>query len=752
MRSRSAFSLSLTLLAAAVSLAPTTAKADAPCSAPLLVQCRDPAYLSSSCGQASTSTETSACTALLRTAYQAELQKPDIDVIQVMPPEQPGTAVVAAAKRYSFSAHVARAQDFPGSYLGIEQRATLANVSGGNINFFSDGLTVLGLSTLKEQRRGWEVNGNAVGSCSEFANERYAEYAKWKDLADVSLLSDEVLFHEAFDQTHGIANRTLYNRSRTKALAPIAWPSNGSSGTVFVSGVPTTINDPKAPKNGYFKAYRSLARGSFFGPNDAALRSKLFAGFSHHVNGWSWHQQQQHALGSLYDAETLRYFEDKQVDFLQTVDARERLLGLIAKFGPTLVTTDPPTNRNLAAELSALEVILRAALSDAEADGCLDPVNSTKCDWSYRQLRDQVVGFYAKQMEASFQQCIAATAGDFASSAPIHNAVAAFGAFAKGRQDYASSAEGIEDYQGVVTTWVAAQSFPKKPDGTPSLGDQKHDAGSLGSSTFSLDWAYDTSWAVTDLTKTSQACAANLSVDGGFTAKAHAFGTTVPILDAKSKVYTQGSLGKAQILLSVGSEVVWNRWDSPYTTELQAGLVKEVQSGASKSYSTTVYPFGIPVTLSGGVGMSVGLKLDAKAKIGGTCQSSPAGAAIELASIQGSVTPWAQADAFGSAAIGIPGFQAGLKVDVVIVRGEMPMTANAKIRMNSARAINASVTLSGKQKFRMLDGSVKAFIDGPFDFMDTETTLFAWQGPSIDKEVFRLEKLDMPLALMQPSL
>ncbi|WP_437522075.1 hypothetical protein WME79_30580 [Sorangium sp. So ce726] len=752
MRTRTRVSISSFVLAA---LATTSgAMAQTSCPTPTVVQCRDPAYLATACGQASVANEASACSVLIRTAYDAEMQRPDVSVEEVASPDDPETTVAAGVRPYSFFKHMT--QHFEGQFLGVEQKSQLYNAGGGSINLFADGITRTGLESLGAQRERWRANGNVVQSCTEYVQERFHDYTRFRDLADVSLLSDEVLFDQAFDTSTGIANRTLYSKSGASALPAVVWPSNGQIGTIIVGGVPKPLMDPKAPKNGYFKAYKSLARGSFFGPADAAIRSKLQAGTSHHVVNWNWHAQMQDALSDEHP-ETLRYYEDQQQDFLKLTAERDKLLDLIAKHGPTFTSTDhctgqpgcAPVTRDLQAELTALEAALKAQLYQADADGCIDAVNVTKCDWSYRQLRDQVAAFYSKHMEAAYQTCVANTSGNFASSSPVRNAVSAFGA---PKNDYTTTAEDIEGFGAVVNNWVASQPFPKTPDGKPYIGDRKSDHGTLGSSDLSLDWSYDTGWEVTGLSPQAQACSANLSVDGAFTAVGHAYGTTVEVIDAAAKIYTEQSAGKAKVRLEVLDVKIWNRWDNPYSAELQTGLVKEMKSGTKKEFTTTVYPFGVPVTLGAGVGMSVGMKIDAKARIGGTCSSTPTGSGIDLATITGTVTPFAQADAFASAAVGVPGFRAGVKCNLVLVRGEMPISAGARITMSPSKAVTASLSFTGKQKFRMLDGNVKAFVDGPFSFLDSEWTLFSWQGPSIDEEIFKFEKSSMPLDLIKNYL
>lgn len=745
MKIRTRFVLPSLVLAAATSAG--AAAAQSSCPAPLLAQCRDPAYLETECGQASIADENAACSVLLRAAYDAEMQRPDVSVEEVTLPDDPESTAAAGAKRYSFFKHLTR--NLHGRFLGTEQRSQLFAAGGGAINLFTDGVTRTGLQSLQTQRDAWSQNGNVVRSCTEYVHERFYDYTRFRDLADVSLLSDEVLFETAFDDEHGIANRTLYSKSGASALPAVVWPSNGQIGTIVIGGVPRPLMDPKDAKNGYFKAYRSLSRGSFFGPADTALRNKLQAGSSHHLVSWDWHRQMQSALAA-YHPDTLRYYDDLQQDFLRLVGEREKLLDLIAEHGPTMTSTDhcagqpgcAPVTRDLQAELVAVEAAIRSELQRAEAEGCLDPVNVTKCDWSYRQLRDQVAAFYSKHMEAAYQTCVANTGGDFATNAPVRNAASVYGA---PKNDYTTRAEDIESFGTVIANWVASQPFPKKPDGSPAIQDRKSDSGTIGSGDLSLDWSYDTGWEVTGLGPQTEACSANLSVDGSFSAVGHAYGTDVNIVDAAAKLYTEQSTGKAKIKLDVLGVKVWNRWDNPYTSELQTGLVKEMKSRTEKKFTTTVYPFGVPVTLGAGVGMAVGMKVDAKARVGGTCSSTPSGTGIDLASITGTVTPFTQADAFASAAVGVPGFRAGVKCNLVLVRGEMPIAAGSKITMSPNRTVTASLSFTGKQKFRMLDGNLKAFVDAPLDFLDSEWTLFAWQGPSIDEEIFKFEKNNLPL-------
>ena len=737
----------LSLLVAATSTASGSAQAEE-CPTPSLVQCRDPAYLGTACGQAAVANETSTCSVQLRAAYQTEVQRPDVSVGEVMVPGQPGVTTAAGVKKYGYTNHLARS--FPGEFLGVEQKTQLATAWGGQLNLLTDGVTRFGLVNLKAQTDAWAANGNNVQSCAEFTSEKFRGYTAFKALADTSLSSDEALYDKAFDPATGIANKTLYSKSGASALPSVAWPSNGVVSTIIINGKPQQIIDPRAPKNGFFKAYKSLAKGSFFTPADAALKLKLSQGQSHHIVDWNWHKQMHDTVATSYDHETLRVFEDKQADFIRLAAERETVLALIAKYGNTMQSGDPPVTRDLRAELAGIEAALRSELAEAEAEGCLDPVNPSRCDWSFKQVRDQVGGFYSKQMESSFQKCVDITGDDFTSTSLIRRAQTRFGA---PKQDYSTSTEDVEAFQGVVANWVAQQSatFPVDENGKPYIGDHKSDSGTIGSGELSLDWAYDVGWGIQNLTKTEEACKAGLKVNGSFSATGHAYGTDLKVIDAQTELTTEQQTGKAKVKLIVLDRTVWDKWDSPYTTELQAGLTKEFKSGTEKKFTTTIYPFGIPVTLSAGVGMSVGLKVNAKAAVGGSCLSNPT-ATIDLATVSGTITPWAQADAFGSAAVGIPGFQAGIKCNVVIVRGEMPLTANAKITMNAARHVDASASFSGKQTFRMLDGTIKAFLDGPFDFMDSEWTVFSWQGPKIDQEIFRFEKSTMPLTEMKAAL
>ncbi|HEY2517251.1 MAG TPA: hypothetical protein VGI39_40540, partial [Polyangiaceae bacterium] len=560
------------------------------------------------------------------------------------------------------------------------------------------------------------------------AYERYYDYAKFKDASDAQLLSDPALFALAYDAAQGIANRTLYSKSGQATVAAVVFPSNGVVGTITIGGKTQPIVDSRSPKNGFFKAYKSLARGSFF-PTGDPIRMKLQQAQSHHVVDWNWHKQMQAALSPLYDAETLRYYEDQQADFLKLVSQRDQILDLIAKFGNTM--TEGGTTRDLGAELTALEASLWTELRAADAEGCLDPSNLTKCDWSYRQVRDQVVGYYSKLMEGTYQACIANTGNQFGADALVHHATT----LGAPKNDYATSAEDVEKFGGVISSWVAAQNFPKDPQtGAPLLQGGKSDSGTLGSSDISLTWKYNADWSLD--TSSGKSCQTGIKVDGAFSSTAQAFGTTIPIIDANATVSTVNSLAKADVKLDVLGVTVWHPTDNPSSAELSAGFVKDLKSGTSKDFTTTVYPFGIPVTLGAGVGMSVGLKLDMKAALGGTCTSNPGTTGIALATVKGTITPYAQADAYASAAVGIPGFRAGLKCDLIIVRGQMPVSADATLTMTPAKTVNAVLDMSAQQTFHMLDGSVKAFVDGPIDALDGQWTLFSWQGPSINQTLY----------------
>jgi hypothetical protein len=365
-------------------------------------------------------------------------------------------------------------------------------------------------------------------------------------------------------------------------------------------------------------------------------------------------------------------------------------------------------------------------------------------------MRDQLQRFYSKEMEAAYAKCIEYTGGNFDQGSPVRHATSVNA----DKDDFTTSAEEVEKFYGAVDTWLKSDDIPKDPvTQKPKYSDRKSDSGTLGSGDISLDWTYNTGWDLVGLNGSGETCNANLSVDGAFAAVGHAYGSEIKILDAAAKVYTDKGKGQAAVKLYVTGAKIWDNWNNPKAfDELKTSFVRDFKSGASQEFTTTVFPFGIPVTLGAGVSMEVGLKMSAIAAVDGTCASTPNGKYITLATVTGTVSPHAKADAFASAAVGIPGFRAGVKCELLIVDGSMPITADAKLTLSPQRKVYATMSMVGKQHFDMLDGKIKAFVDGPIGLLDAEWTLFGWEGPTIDEELFRFEKKDIPLDLVKTLL
>src|SRR5262249_9061879 len=102
---------------------------------------------------------------------------------------------------------------------------------------------------------------------------------------------------------------------------------------------------------------------------------------------------------------------------------------------------------------------------------------------------------------------------------------------------------------------------------------------------------------------------------------------------------------------------------------------------------------------------------------------------------------------------GIDGFKAGVRCDLVVMRGELPMNANASINLASNGAVTGKIAFGVKETIRMLDGQIVAVIDGPGP-PNAEETLFTWTRPKIDQDLVTFNRtipIDVIHSMTLPS-
>jgi hypothetical protein len=718
-------------LAGAFAVTPQEAHADAlSCPQPTLSQCKSPAYLETECGKLQ-DRENSACDALLRAAFDADTQTlPAASITQVMQPDKPGTAVPAARPAYAFAGHGASGLDI--QVAGTTQRAQLLTLVGVDPVLVGDPGNLAQLRALKQARTEWEQNGNRVGSCAETVYERFYDWTKFMDAVDAFGPDDGRVVDAAFAPTTGIAGKTLRSKSGARTLPTVTWPSNGKAGSLMTSSGTQVISDPKAPKNDFFGAYKTLNEKGFFGAADTALRDKLRSGYSHWLIDWNWHLARRSDLSTRLDEE-LRYWNEKQIDFAGTV-ARWAAAADAVRAGDVLRTAD----RDSLAEQ------IRRALETADQAGCLSTAGTSVCDWSPRRFRAALESHFAQHMGPAYQLCVDYTGDDFAAlRAPAAD-------LRPTKPDYTVTAEDVEGYYKLIENFIRAQSYPVKPDGSKELGGGKADSGKVGSGDVNLVWSYDVGWGADGLKPDAPTCEVNLHAHGDFSATGNAFGLSKELVAAHVDVGSNKDSARFSQYMRVVGKDLWTPTDwSKEAKRLEWSFVATPKHKESASFGKTIPVFGIPVRLEGGISVLLGADISASANVlPGRCEVRGNTREVILASATGSLNPYVQADAFASVGVGWSWLKAGAKCDLTVIRGDMPVKADASLRLTSTGTVRANVAMNARQKFRMLDGQISVYFDAPIDSLDREKTIFSWEGPRIDEELYAFNK-SLPLDLMK---
>ncbi len=721
------------------SLVLSASPARAACPPPTPAQCKDAAYKQTSCG-AEASTPGGTCEHVV--AMDDAIKSGPYTAKLAVLPDHYDEPFYAYSKPYTYGKH--QMSGGSAQYAGREQNAQLTTAVGTNVSSVTDPDAVFTINATTQEKAAWEANGLTVNSCREFVYERYNDWSKFKALTDVEPANDRLTFNLAHSPTQGIWNKVLKSKSGARNLPTISFPTNGVIGHIIRGTQVDEIVDGKSPKNKYAAGFKSLSDGQFAtsGAFNAAqkqevnaLMTKLNPLVSDHVVNWTWHDSMNTQLASYTDDE-LRDMYLKQRSFAELIGERTAIKAEIAAKGLTA---------ELQAALFGIEQSILEALRAANTNGCLTS-SDKHCDWSPRLFKDHVESFFAREQEKAFHKCIDNTADDFT------QARHATANFPKATTDiYADTADHMEDYFQVVKNFVDTSLFPKDPTtGKPVIGARKADSGHLGNSDIFLDWSYDAGFGVTEIDGDKDTCHANLSVDGKFNAKASAFGFPMDLIDAKAFLGTEESVGKASFYLEILDEEIWNKIDKNVTQDLRFSITKSGSVKNKAEFSQTFTIVAIPVTVTGGVSMEVGAEVAASGGVDGRCEKRGQNRDYILASVKGSVKPFIEADAFATAGAGISGFSAGVRIDLVIVRGELPITADANVRLASNGAVTAKLNFGVKEVFRMLDGKVSLYVDGPLS-LDASEELFSWNGPKIEEDLVKWDKT-LPLDAIKEAL
>ncbi|MCC7384812.1 MAG: hypothetical protein IT384_23385 [Deltaproteobacteria bacterium] len=440
--------------------------------------------------------------------------------------------------------------------------------------------------------------------------------------------------------------------------------------------------------------------------------------------------------------------------------------------------------------LSQQDAKIEAALADAVARGCLELIGPNACDWSPKLLAQHLYDPFTVVRERDFQKCneVTATAG----FERLYNPAATF--FYPDPNDFTLQKvtripPGTEnpcyDDQGAPgpacdlaaynTSPTTVERFfdcvdrnredllcaisdilggadvldPENPHQI-KISRSASDSAEIGDDDFGVTFSYEGSFGLGDLPAYSVSpppdyCSLTPSLTGNASVDARVFGEKINMFRAAAAARTDGpSFATLEI---VGMELIDEGPETWDVGQVQGvNLIEDAESLDEEffSYSQTIIVVVVPVTLRAGLagqigaGVSLGIGSPAEGK---GCQAGDV-------ALKGTFRPSLGVKAFASASLDAFIAEAGLKVELVIINLEFPLTI--ALQMASGPVVNTEPTVTAKFSTNldlvttMLAGRVLAFVEYCFDplcaFSDEyEATIFDWDGLSSTTNLFHTE-------------
>ncbi|WP_217911432.1 MULTISPECIES: hypothetical protein [Myxococcus] len=708
--------LSVTMLAAPASVA-------APCTTPVLEQCANVDYRSSSCGKSFDAY----CQDLTETAWKARWEQSPKKVA-LLPDALGGKTATVGTQPVTLGVT---------NFSGMDQ-SLAGQVLKGQVLYRKrlENLTKAEKAYLT-QLEAWDKNGTQLTSCQEFVDEKYLGYSRFERLAGQYGDDYRALFTAAYG-ANGIANRTLYSKDQKK-LAPI-WA------------------DQMVAKNAYFEfspgPYPDGVGGYKFTSEAASLAN------NEQARKWAtptdaWHEAMSKQLSKTAD-DVLTVRQEEQEVFTALLRQREAVYAEWQQAAALYKRQDrdPKELNNAAGEhLYVLDKAIEERLVQAQEKGCLDSSKATSCDWSPRRYKGQLDAAMGPRRAADLQACLNLTGNDFSEKSFVRNANLLKISALK-EKDYTLNSTLLTQYLSIYGQYIAKLDAPVEPStGLVRHGGEHGDSGSSGDSTFGGGYDYKAGWEVTapggDLKAkgfglTGPWCDYNARVYAEFNASANVFGSPrFEVVHVAGEAGTEGNGIRLKLDARVLTLSVYSH-DRNYPLRMTFAEDKPFYKSDAAKASTTFMVWFIPVTISGGVSAETGVKISLGGAITRDCAADLLGV-----DIFGIITPYLTANGFASVGIGIPGLQAAVRGEVTITRVNLPLYSDVGIYLSSPshptnpNTLFLRLTSKLDIEARFLDGRIMLFAElGP---LSAEFPVFTWSGFGIKHNIYT-QQVTVPMA------
>ncbi|NBD12417.1 hypothetical protein [Corallococcus silvisoli] len=695
--------------------APQALAAD--CPQPTLTQCTDVDYRASECGKVNDGS----CQGLLESEWKARYEV--APKRNALVPDSMGGGVEQVA-----------VQDDPvtDTLFSGSDETVLGQVQRGQV------LARKGYKNLtkaeqayNKQREEWDGNGIVARSCQEYVHEKYYDYSRFEQ--DAGAFGDN--FRAVFDFAYGskgIAERTLYSKDGQK-LAPL-WDGK-----------------TRVEKNAYFRfvpgAYPKGTKAYSFS-SEAAKKANNVEARQAVLPSDAWHQAMSKSLAKVAD-DVLNESQQRQETFVALLTQREAVYLGWQRAAEALRGRDLSTAEldvKAAERLYGLDQALEESLVKADAEGCLVADRVTACDWSPRRYKAMVDAVMVPRRELNLGQCLTATGNDFGAESFIRNADRLK---IKGLElkDYTVSPVAMTTYLKALLEYLATLQEPVQPATMTKRRSKDFSAsGYSGDNRFGGGYSFRAGWELTTpgTAFNGNWCDTNASIFSELNIYANVFSSVrKEVAHLEGRASTETSSIRAQLSARLFGYSVYT-FDRSYPARFTFIENKPIVEKDAAKVSATFMVWIIPVTVTGGMSVEVGLHASLGGALGRDCTRN-----LITLDLIGDVGPYTAANGFASVAIGVPGFQVGVRGQVLLVRFDLPLQGRIGVALSSPTHPTNPNTLfltlgsSLDMTLRTLDGRIAVFVEALF--IKAELPIVSWTGFGTTTRLFN-DQYALPLA------
>ncbi|MCA9525092.1 MAG: hypothetical protein KC549_02200, partial [Myxococcales bacterium] len=449
--------------------------------------------------------------------------------------------------------------------------------------------------------------------------------------------------------------------------------------------------------------------------------------------------------------------------------------------------------RHLQRGLMAIDAEIEAALHDAEALGCLDLGFANPCDWSPRHFAQRVQDLYGPERETDFRHCQENTPDGFAAiighdlgiqhegerkypairPTPGADLVTCFvGADATlgaAPDEDCADCNGwhhgtalvdqyfqcVEGYKALILDIVEAELGPEalNADKTLKLRGSSGELYQLGDDNFNVTLAYGFGWSLGEFEgfmddETENHCQLKPEGYGHFDIEATALFFTQSLIHASAHARLGDGAGDD---LPLPASVTPNRLEvqildedlfDPIDTVVdhQFNVVQDEWSegGTLVSVQATFTIVFVPVTIKGGIAGKIGVAYG----IDGEVPLEPQTGNCDVIRFTGNFSPFAQVDGFASVTIDAVIAEAGLRIDLTIIRIDLPFDVTVAISIVEGGEVVLAIQTNLDLVVSLLSGALSVYFRIVWE--EYKGVIFAWDGLRFETNLLNAQ-LEVPL-------